>query len=489
VPGVVGIYNLPNGVGVGVVAETPWAAFAAKDALRVSWTSSAKAGAFDSEASLDRYAAISRGEISQPVTLWDKQGEGADGLKTATEILTGEFRCDYAYHAQMEPLNSVASVSADGTGVEIWCGTQSQSMAVKTAASTLGIDKSKVKFNEVLLGGGFGRRGPQDQDFLVGALLLSREIKRPVKVLWTREDDVRNGRFRPMSAHRIEAGFDKGGELTTWHHKVTTDNVSIFQDPGRYYGPFKERDMLSLLGTELPTYAIRNRLTEHFAIDSGVRVASLRGIGFTANKFATESFIDESARKRGVDPLEFRLSLTRNVPRAQAVIEAVAEMSNWRQRRPGSGLGLAYIDYSGTQIAGVAEIVMDRASGEIKLKSFWVAIDPGIAVQPDNVVAQTEGSVIYGLGMALTEQITIKDGEIQQSNFYDYTVMRMRDLPNIQVRIVPSNSKPTGVGQMATPLVAPAIANAVAELAGVRLRHTPMLSSRVLAALKDGARP
>jgi isoquinoline 1-oxidoreductase subunit beta len=251
---------------------------------------------------------------------------------------------------------------------------------------------------------------------------------------------------------------------------------------------FKERDMLSLLGTELPTYAIRNRLTEHFAIDSGVRVASLRGIGFTANKFATESFIDESARKLGVDPLEFRLSLTRNVPRAQAVIEAVAEMSNWRQRRPGSGLGLAYIDYSGTQIAGVAEIVMDRASGEIKLKNFWVAIDPGIAVQPDNVVAQTEGSVIYGMGMALTEQITIKDGEIQQSNFYDYTVMRMRDLPNIQVRIVPSNNKPTGVGQMATPLVAPAIGNAVAELAGVRLRHTPMLSSRVLAALKDSAR-
>lgn len=488
VPGVVGIYNLPNGFGVGVVAETPWAAFAAKDALRVSWTSSAKAGAFDSEASLDRYAAISRGEISQPATLWDKQGEGADGLKTAAETLTGEFRCDYAYHAQMEPLNAVASVSTDGSGVEIWCGTQSQAMAVRTAASTLGIDVNKVTFNEVLLGGGFGRRGPRDQDFLVGALLLSREIKRPVKVLWTREDDIRNGRFRPMSAHRIEAGFDRNGELTTWHHRVTTDNVSMFQDPGRYYGPFKERDMISLVGTELPTYAIRNRLSEHFAIDSGVRVASLRGIGFTANKFATESFIDESARKLGIDPFEFHLSLTRNVPRAQAVIEAVAEMSNWRQRGRGNGFGLAYIDYSGTQIAGVAEIALDRTSGEIKLKNFWVAIDPGVAVQPDNIVAQTEGSVIYGMGVALSEQITIKDGEIQQSNFYDYTVMRMRDLPNIQIRIVPSNNKPTGVGQMATPLVAPAIANAVAELAGVRLRHTPMLSSRVLTALKSGTR-
>jgi isoquinoline 1-oxidoreductase subunit beta len=488
VPGVVGIYNLPNGAGVGIVAETPWAAFAAKDALRVSWTPSAKAGAFDSEASLDRYAAICRGEISQTATLWDKQGEGADGLKTASETLTGEFRCDYAYHAQMEPLNAAASVSADGSSVEIWCGTQSQAMAVKATASALGIDKDKVKFNELLLGGGFGRRGHLDQDFLVGAVSLSKEIKRPVKVLWTREDDIRNGRFRPMSAHRIEAGFDKDGELTTWHHRVTTDNVSIFQDPGRYYGPFKERDMISLLGTELPTYAIRNRLSEHIAVDSGVRLASLRGIGFTANKFATESFIDESARKRGVDPLEFRLSLTRSAPRASAVIEAVAEMSNWRQRGRGSGLGIAYIDYSGTQVAGVAEIAMDRTSGEIKLKNFWVAIDPGVAVQPDNIIAQTEGSVIYGMGMALSEQITIKDGQIQQSNFYDYTVMRMRDLPNIEIRIIPTNNKPTGVGQMATPLVAPAIGNAVAELAGVRLRHTPMLPSRVLAALKGSAR-
>ena len=488
VPGVMGIYHLPGGFGVGVVAETPWAAFAAKDALRVSWTQSPKAGAFDSEASMDRYAAISRGEISQPATLWDKAGEGTDALRTATEVLTGEFRCDYAYHAQMEPLNAVASVSADGSSVEIWCGTQSQAMAVKVAASTLGIDRNKVKFNEVLLGGGFGRRGPQDQDFLVGALLLSKEIKRPIKVLWTREDDIRNGRFRPMSAHRIEAGFDKDGELTTWHHRVTTDNVSLFQDPGRYYGPFKQRDMLSLVGTELPTYAIPNRLSEHFAVDSGVRLASLRGIGFTANKFATESFIDESARKRGVDPLEFRLSLTRNAPRARAVLEAVAEMSNWRQRGQGSGFGIAYIDYSGTQIAGVAEIVLDRTSGEIRLKNFWVAIDPGVTVQPDNIIAQTEGSVVYGMGMALSEQITIKDGEIQQSNFYDYTVMRMRDLPNIQVRLVRSDSRPTGVGQMATPLVAPAIANAVAELAGVRLRHTPMLPSRVLATLKGGAR-
>lgn len=162
-------------------------------------------------------------------------------------------------------------------------------------------------------------------------------------------------------------------------------------------------------------------------------------------------------------------------------------MSNWRQKRRGSALGVAYIDYSGTQIAGVAEVELDRTSGAINLVNFWVAIDPGIAVQPDNIIAQVEGSVIYGLGLALSERITVKDGEIQQSNFYDYNVTRMRNAPNIHVKVMSTKNKPTGAGQMATPLVAPAISNAIAELTGIRLRHTPMLPERVLAALKSGA--
>ena len=264
-PGLIGVYDLP--IGVGVIAQTPWTAFAAKDAIKVEWTASAKNNAFDSEAALDRYAAVARGDISQKATLWDKAGEGADAIKAAANVLSGEFRCDYAYHAQMEPLNAVAAVSTDGKSAEIWCGSQSQTMAVATAAATLGIDKANIKFHEVFLGGAFGRRGPRDQDFLLGALLLSKEVRRPVKVLWTREDDIRNGRFRPMSAHHIEAGFDHASELIAWHHRVATDNVGIFQDPIRYYGAWKERDMISLAGTELPTYSIGNRLAEHFAIE------------------------------------------------------------------------------------------------------------------------------------------------------------------------------------------------------------------------------
>jgi isoquinoline 1-oxidoreductase beta subunit len=483
VPGLVGIYNLP--IGVGVVSKTPWGAFAAKDALKIRWTKSEKASGFDSDVALDNYAAVARGEVERKATIWDKVGAGSAALTDAPDVLVGEYRCDYAYHAQMEPLNAVAAISPDGKSVEVWCGTQSQTMAVATAAATAGIEGRHVVFNEMLMGGGFGRRGPRDQDFLLGALLLSKEVRSPVKVLWTREDDVRNGRFRPLSAHRLEAGFDHSNRLTSWHHRVATDNVGIFQDPVRYFGIWEKRDIISLAGLDLPTYDIPNRLAEHFAIDSGVRVSSLRGIGFTANKFATEAFIDELARKRGVEPLRFRLELVGKAPRAEAVIRAVAAMSNWEEKRKERALGLAYIDYSGTQIAAVAEVGLDKLTGTIKVINFWVAIDPGVAVQPDNIVAQIEGSVVYGMGLALTERITIKDGEVQQSNFYDYTVMRMRDIPDIRVKVISTDNKPTGVGQMATPLVAPAISNAIAELTGVRLRHTPFLPERVLAAMKS----
>jgi isoquinoline 1-oxidoreductase beta subunit len=302
--------------------------------------------------------------------------------------------------------------------------------------------------------------------------------------MWYREDDLHNGHFRPMSAHYLQAGFDAHGRLTSWHHRVATDNVGIVEDPVRYHGPWNQRDMISLMGTEIATYAISNRLAEHFAVDSGVRVSPLRGIGFTANKFATEAFIDDLARRRGIDPLAFRLDLLRDSPRARNVVQNAADMAEWNRKRDGSALGLAYIDYSGTQVAGVAEVAVDSKSGQITLHNFWVAIDAGIAVQPDNIVAQSEGAVIYGMGLALSERVTIAGGDVQQSNFYDYPVMRMRDIPDIHVNVVSSGAKPTGVGQMATPVVAPAISNGVAALHGVRLNHTPMLPERVLAALK-----
>jgi isoquinoline 1-oxidoreductase beta subunit len=480
----VGIYRLP--IGIGVVARTPWAAWAARNAIAVEWKKDPKNAAFDSSVAHDRYAKVARGEIPQQSTPSDKAGAGVNKLSDAAFRVAGEFRCDYAYHAQMEPLNAAASVSADGKSVDLWCGTQSQTMAVKAAADALGISADDVRFHEMLLGGGFGRRGSRDEDFILPALLLSRETKKPVKVMWTREDDLQNGRFRPMSAHRLDAGFDSSGALETWHHRVATDNVGIFQDPVRYYGPWKQRDMISIAGTEIATYAVPNRLSEHFAMDSGIRVSALRGIGFTANKFAVEAFMDELARARKRDPVEFRMSLLRSSPRSAKVVETAAEMADWGRKRDARALGIAYIDYSGSQVAGVAEISVDQKHGEIRVHNFWVAIDPGIAIQPENVASQVEGSVVYGLGLALTERVTVLEGEIQQSNFYDYTVMRMRDIPEIHVKVISSGAKPTGAGQMATPLVAPAVSNAFAELTGIRLRQTPMTPDRVLAALAAG---
>jgi isoquinoline 1-oxidoreductase subunit beta len=209
----------------------------------------------------------------------------------------------------------------------------------------------------------------------------------------------------------------------------------------------------------------------------------LRGISFTANKFATETFLDEIASKRGVDPVKFRLEMMQKTPRARKVVERVAEMANWGGKVEGRGFGLAFLDYSDSRLAGIIEISLDRRSGQIKAHNFWCTIDCGVAVQPDNVVAQIESAMVYGLGLALSERITIKDGAVEQSNFYDYLVPRMKDVPAIHVEMVQNDNHPTGCGQMATPLVAPAISNAVMQLTGVRLRHAPFTPDRVKEAL------
>jgi isoquinoline 1-oxidoreductase beta subunit len=482
IAGVLKIVKYP--FGVGVIAETPWAAFGAKEALNVTWSRAGKAQGYDSEKAFDTHMAVARGTVAIPAEIGEKVGDAAGALASAVSVVESEYRCDYAYHAQMEPLNAVASVSPTGDAAEIWCGTQAQPVAVEATANALGIPKSRVVLHDMLMGGGFGRRGNRDQEFVVDAVLLSNEVKRPVKVMWTREDDVHNGRFRPQSAHVLRAGLDRDGKPVAWHHRFATDNTSAFQDPTYYNGPWKQRDIISLRGADIPTYAIPHRLAEHMPIDTGIRVVALRGIGYVANKFATEVFVDELAHKAGVDPLAYRLDLLRDSPRAHKVVEKVAAMAQWDRKRPERGLGVAYIDYSGTQIAGVAEVSVDRKTGKVRVHNFWCAIDQGIAVQPDNVIAQTDSSIVYGLGMALTERITIADGAVQESNFYDYTVMRNRDVPEIHIEVMVTDNHPTGVGQMATPLVGPAVSNAVAALTGARVRHSPLLPERVLAAIK-----
>jgi isoquinoline 1-oxidoreductase beta subunit len=479
VPGVARIVRMP--FGVGVIAETPWAAFDAKNALKVTWDRRARAFGHDSDKATSIYSAAAR-DLSRKGKPWDSAGDAPAAMQKAAKIYEGEFVCDYTYHAQMEPLNSVASVSPAGDACEIWCGTQSQTMAVAAAAKALGIPVEKVKLNLTLLGGGFGRRGHRDEEFVVDSVLLSKEVKRPVKVLWTREDDVRNGRFRPLSVHFLRAGLDGPGRIVAWQHRVACDEITAFQDPVRYKGG-GERDFLAMAGSELRTYDIPNRLSEQLPQETGIRTSSLRGIGFGPNKFATEAFLDEIAAKHGLDPVELRLQLLKNTPRGQAVIRAVVEMSDYRRARPGRGLGFSFIDYSGTMVAAVAEVSVDKSRGKVTVHDFWLALDPGIAVQPDNVIAQTESSIVYGLGLALTERITFKDGAVQQSNILDYGVPRMHDIPELHIKLMATPNRPTGAGQMATPVVAPAISSAVFAASGARVRHTPFLPGRVRAAM------
>jgi len=481
IAGVTSVVRLPHGVGV--VAETPWAAFEAHEALTrsVTWSRTGMAWGFDSDKGIDAFAADAK-NLAKPATEWSRAGDARGAFEKAASTVEAEYRCDYAYHAQMEPLNAVAAVSPAGDAVEIWAGTQSQTTATEAPAKFLGIPRDKVKLHDLLMGGGFGRRGNRDVDFIIDAVMLSKESGRPVKVMWTREDDVHNGRFRPMSGHYLRAAFDASGKITAWHHRVAADRITPFMDPVRYQAG-GGKDGMVMAGTDLRGYDVPHQLVEQLYRDAGVRTNPLRGIGVTANKFATESFMDEVARNRGVDPLAFRLELLKNTPRARKVVERVAQMADWPRKRDGRALGLAYIDYSGSQVAAIAEVSLDRASGQIKVHDFWCAIDCGIAVQPDNVVAQTESSIVYGLGLALTERISIKNGAVEQSNFYDYHVPRMNEVPQMHIEVITTDNHPTGAGQMATPLVTPVIASAVASLTGVRLRHSPFTPDRVKKAL------
>jgi isoquinoline 1-oxidoreductase beta subunit len=288
--------------------------------------------------------------------------------------------------------------------------------------------------------------------------------------------------MRPLSAHFLRAGFDGSGKLAAWQHRLVGDRVTPFADPVRYKNA-GQKDFILMLGADAKGYDVAHQLVEQVYQDTGVRTAPLRGIGFTANKFATETFVDELAWRAKTDPVKYRLDLLAKVPRAHKVMERAAQMADWGRKRDGLGLGVAYIDYSGTQIAAVVEISVDKKTGKVKFHNVWCAIDCGVPVQPDNVVAQTESSIVYGIGLALTERISIKNGAVEQSNFYDYIVSRNRDVPPMHVEVIATDNHPTGVGQMATPLITPAVSNALMQLTGVRLRHAPFTEDRVKKAL------
>jgi isoquinoline 1-oxidoreductase subunit beta len=473
VAGVTDIVKLPEGVGV--IGTTVEGTQRAKGLLKVTW-GDATGAHLDSEQALNDLAAIGRDKSRDGVP-YENTGDAKAAMATAKRVFRGEYRTRYVYHAQMEPMNATASVSADGKSAELWVGTQAATSLLNGVARILQTDRAKLVLHQQFLGGGFGRRGNHEAMF--DAVRLSQAVKKPVKLVWTREDDIRGGKFRPATAHHIEAGFDDNGKLIAWHHRVVAESVVAYVS-----GDAKPRpDRIVMKGSPIPQYPVANKLAEHVIENKGARLSPWRGVGNGHNAFAIESFIDDMAKDFGKDPVAFRLELSEGVPRMQHLLRTVAAMSDWSRKRDGTALGVGTMVKDDTLAAGVAEVALDRKTGKIKVLNFWAALDAGIAVQPRNLAAQTEGSIVYALGSVLREKITIKDGRVLQSNYSDYEVARMSDVPHIEIKVVSTDNHPTGGGEEGVPLVACAVGNAIATLTGVRLRELPFSPERVRGAL------
>jgi isoquinoline 1-oxidoreductase subunit beta len=476
VAGITDIVKLPEGVGI--IGTSVEATQAAKNLLKVTW-SEAPGAHLDSEQALEEFAAIGRDKSREGVP-YEAVGDAKAAMRSAVKVYRGEYRTRYVYHAQMEPLNATASVSPDGKSVEIWAGTQGPTTLHNQVARLLETGRANITLHQHFLGGGYGRRS--QHEVILDAVRLAKAVGKPVKLIWTREDDVMGGKFRPMTAHHIEAGFDAAGKLVAWHHRVVAESVAAYTSIANGTPP-PQIDRVVMKGSPIPQYPIPNKIAEHVVELRHARLAPWRGVGNGHNAFAAESFLDEIAKDRGLDPIAFRLTLSEGQPRMQTLLRAVADMSDWTRRRDGHGLGVGTMVKDDTLAAGVAEVSVDRITGKIKVHNFWAAIDAGLAVQPRNIAAQTEGSIIYGLGHVLREKITIRNGRVLESNYSDYEVTRMSDVPNIEVKVVSTDHPPTGAGEDGLPVVACAVGNAIAALTGVRLRELPFAPERVRGAL------
>ena len=463
--GVLGTVRLADGVAV--VATSFETAMEARSSLKVSWKKGAKAEGYDSEAALDQtYVKIHDDPNAKAQTL-DSKGDAKAAFGAAAKRYKAEYRSDYGYHAQMEPLNAVARFNAAGDQVEIWEGTQAPDTSRNTVAKALGFKPEQVVFHQCYMGGGFGRRTLGD--CAAEAARVAREVRRPVKLIWTREEDIAHGMFRPQSFQCLEAALDKDGKVSGWTHCVVGDGGGLLST-----------------GIRIPYYQIPNQHIEARGISHGIRLKQWRAVGHVFNVFAIESFVNEMAVAEGMDPVEFRFQRMSISPRLRAVFEKAVQMSDWKARRPeGRALGISLSDRSGSLGAGVAEISLDRASGKIRVHKAWLAIDGGLVVQPAMAKANIESGIIYGLSSVLHERLTVKGGAVEQTNFHDYLVLRMADIPEeMHVAFVERDAAPSGLGEIGNPWVAGAVANAFFRLTGKRLRHMPFTPARVFETLR-----
>ena len=465
-PGVVDVVKLERGVAL--VARTFEQVLAARQALRVTWAPGATAQGYNSERALSaEYSTIADNPDASSTTI-TQTGDVDAAFSGASRVYKASYRSDYGYHAQMEPLNAVARFNTAGDQVEIWEGSQSPDRTRQQVADALGFDSGQVIHHQQYMGGGFGRRSIGD--YTVEAALVARASGKPVKMIWTREEDIAYGMFRPQNFQCLEAALDADGSIAGWRHCVVGDGGGLLSggiNLEDYYG--------------IPSQFVERRGTSH-----GIRLKHWRAVAHPFNLFAIESLVDEMAAKEGLDPFEFRRKHMAMTSKARRVFDRVEKLSDWPARRPGDrALGLSVTERSGSLGAGVVEISLNRRSGRISVHKVWVTIDGGTVVQPEMARANIESGVIYGLSSVLKERVTVKDGAVEQSNFDNYELLRMSEAPEeIHVDFVPSDLPPTGLGEIGNPFIAAAVANAFYALTGKRLYHMPFTPARVLQALE-----
>ena len=462
IPGVREVVQIDSGVAV--VAEGFWPAHEGREALDIVWEEGPLA-VLSTSKMREQYVTLAKttGAIAR------KEGEvAANVISKSVKQLRAEYEVPYLAHACMEPLNCLVDLRADSC--EVWTGTQMQTMDRDAAARVAGLKPNQVKIHTLFLGGGFGRRANPYSDFVVEAVQVAKAVKKPVKVIWTREDDMKGGYYRPMWYDRIAAGLDDQGNLTTWQHTIVGQSILS----GTPFDPKKDVDPASVEGAGDIPYEIQNIFVDLHSPKIGIPVLWWRSVGHSHTAFVVESFMDEVAHSAGKDPYEFRRKLLVKHPRHLGVLKLAAEKSGWGKPIPkGHGRGIAVHESFGSFVAQVAEVSVNP-SGKVRVHKVVCAIDCGRIVNPDTIKAQMESGIVFGLSAALHGEITFQNGRVDQSNFHDYPILRMNEMPVVEVYIVPSEEKSGGVGEPGVPPIGPAVCNAIFAATNKRIRRLPI---------------
>ena len=465
-------FSTPARDGVAVLAADYWTAKKGRDALTAEWdeTNAFKLSSADLMAEYRKLAGT-------PGTSARKEGDADKALAGAAKVLEAAYEFPYLAHASMEPMNCV--VRLDAAGCEIWNGEQFQTIDQMVVAKLLGMQPAQVKLNQLYAGGSFGRRANPQSDFVLEAAAIAKAVggRWPVKLVWGREEDTKAGFYRPAYYHTLKAGLTADGQLLAWKHVIVGQSILT----GTAFESMLVKDGVdgtSVEGAANLPYAIPGLAVELHSPKIGVPVQWWRSVGSTHTAFATECFLDEVAREAKKDPYELRRALLTKHPRHKAVLEAAAQRAGWGKPLPkGRARGIAVHESFNTFVAQVVEV--SRRKDGLKVERVVCAVDCGVAVNPNIIAMQMESGIGYGLSAALSGAITLKDGVVEQSNFHDYQVVRMNQMPRIDTVIVKSGEKPTGVGEPSTPVIAPALANAILALDGKPMRALPLSTQGV----------